>query len=248
MAGMKVLICDDEPLARERLVRFIGDLNDYEVVAEAENGADAIEKVNEFEPDIVLLDVRMPSMDGIEAAHHLSSKEEPPAIIFCTAYDEYALEAFRVDAIGYLMKPVRAAELEGALDKASRLNKSQMQALKASSTDEDRRRSHISAKTHKGIELVPVEDIRYFRADQKYVSVRHSSGELLIDETLKNLEEEFGNSFVRIHRNSLVAVKYLDGMELDSPGHYQVKLKGVEDRLVVSRRHIAALRKVMQNL
>lgn len=246
---MKVLICDDEPLARQRLSRFIENMEGYEVVAEAENGAEAIEKVNRFDPDIVLLDVRMPGMDGIEAAQHLSAKDEPPAIIFCTAYDEYALEAFKVDAIGYLMKPVRAEDLEEALNKASRLNKSQLRVLnKVTQEEGSRRRSHISAKTHKGIELVPVDDIRYFRADQKYVTVRHSRGELLIDETLKNLEDEFGEAFVRIHRNSLVAVRYLNGMELDSPGHYQVKLKGVEDQLVVSRRHIAALRKVMQKL
>jgi two-component system response regulator AlgR len=246
---MKVLICDDEPLARSRLSRFIDDMEEFEVVAEAENGKEAIQKVNEFDPDIVLLDVRMPGMDGIEAAQHISGKDEPPAIIFCTAYDEYALEAFKVDAIGYLMKPVRATDLEGALLKASRLNKSQIQSLNAAAQElQSRKRSHISAKTHRGIELVAIDDIRYFRADHKYVSVRHSEGELLVDETLKNLEDEFGEQFVRIHRNSLVAVKYLDGMELNSPGHYQAKLKGVEDKLVVSRRHIAALRKVMQKL
>lgn len=246
---MKILICDDEPLARDRLKRIINDIENYEVVAEAGNGADAIELVNQYDPDIVLLDVRMPGMDGIEAAHHLSSKDEPPAIIFCTAYDEYALEAFKVDAIGYLMKPVRPNDLEAALNKAKRLNKSQIQSLHEVAQEQaSRRRSHISAKTHKGIELVSIDDVRYFRADQKYVSVRHSKGELLVDETLKNLEDEFGEQFVRIHRNSLVAVKFLDGMELNTPGHYQVKLKGLDDKLVVSRRHIAALRKVMQKL
>lgn len=246
---MKVLVCDDEPLARDRLKRIIADMESYEVVGEAENGAAAIELVNEHDPDIVLLDVRMPGMDGIEAAHHLSGKDEPPAIIFCTAYDEYALEAFKVDAIGYLMKPVRAKDLEEALNKAKRLNKSQIQSLNQAAQEQaSRRRSHISAKTHKGIELVALEDVRYFRADQKYVSVRHSQGELLVDETLKNLEEELGDQFVRIHRNSLVSVKYLDGMELNTPGHYQVKLKGMDDKLVVSRRHIAALRKIMQKL
>jgi len=246
---MKVLICDDEPLARDRLKRIINDMKNYQVVAEAENGAEAIEMVNKHDPDIVLLDVRMPGMDGIEAAHHLSAKEEPPAIIFCTAYDEYALEAFKVDAIGYLMKPVRANDLEEALNKAKRLNKSQIQSLNEAAQEQaGRRRSHISAKTHKGIELVAIEDVRYFRADQKYVSVRHSKGELLIDETLKILEDEFGDQFVRIHRNSLVAVKFIDGMELNHPGHYQIKLKGLEDKLVVSRRHIAELRKVMQKL
>jgi len=246
---MKVLICDDEPLARERLKRFISDMDNIEVIAEAENGAEAIEQVNQHDPDIVLLDVRMPGMDGIEAAHHLSGKDEPPAIIFCTAYDEYALEAFKVDAIDYLMKPVRSSGLEDALHKAARLNKSQIQSLNAAAeSEQSRRRSHISAKTHKGIELVPIQEVRYFRADQKYVSVRHTKGELLIDETLKSLENEFGQAFVRIHRNSLISVKHIDGMELDSPGHYQIRLKDIDDKLVVSRRHISALRKIMQNL
>jgi two-component system, LytTR family, response regulator AlgR len=246
---MKVLICDDEPLARDRLKRIINDMKNYQVVAEAGNGAEAIDMVNKHDPDILLLDVRMPGMDGIEAAHHLSAKDEPPAIIFCTAYDEYALAAFKVDAIGYLMKPVRANDLEEALNKAKRLNKSQIQALNEAAQEQaGRRRSHISAKTHKGIELVPIEDVRYFRADEKYVSVRHSKGELLIDDTLKMLADEFGEQFVRIHRNSLVAVKFIDGMELNNPSHYQIKLKGLDDKLVVSRRHIAALRKVMQKL
>lgn len=246
---MKILICDDEHLARDRLKRLIDEIGGHQVVAEAENGKDAIEKVNTFDPDIVLLDVRMPGMDGIEAAQHLSSRDEPPAIIFCTAYDEYALEAFKVDAVGYLMKPVRAEELKVALQKATRLNKSQVEALsQAAKTQESRRRSHISAKTHKGIELVAIDDVRYFRADQKYVTVRHSKGELLVDETLKMLEDEFGDLFVRIHRNSLVAIKYLDGMDLNTPGHYMVRLKGIDEKLVVSRRHIAELRKVMQHL
>lgn len=246
---MKILVCDDEELARERLKRLIDDMDGMEVVAEAENGAEAIELVNQYDPDVVLLDVRMPGMDGIEAAHHLSAREEPPAIIFCTAYDEYALEAFKVDAIGYVMKPVRADDLQSTFLKAARLNKTQVESLnQVASEEESRSRTHISAKTHRGIELVPVEDVRFFMADHKYVSVRHSEGELLVDETLKDLEDEFGDRFVRIHRNSLVAVKYLNGMELTSPGHYQVMLKGIEDKLVVSRRHIAGLRKVMQNL
>lgn len=248
---MKVLVCDDERLARERLARLIVKLDDHEVVGEAENGIDTIDKVAQLSPDIVLLDIRMPGMDGIEAARHLSKLECPPAVIFCTAYDDYALDAFQVKAVDYLLKPVRREDLCRALNQASRLNKVQVQALEAefSSHDEKpRARTHISAKTHRGIELIPVADIRYFMADQKYVTVRHGSGEILIDETLKELENEFSNRFVRIHRNSLISLDYLEGMELISPGHYKVKIRDVEDGLVVSRRHVSGLRKIMQRL
>ncbi|PCI47052.1 MAG: DNA-binding response regulator [Moraxellaceae bacterium] len=248
---MKVLVCDDERLARERIARLIVKMEDHEVVGEAENGIDTIDKVAQLAPDIVLLDIRMPGMDGLEAARHLSKLECPPAVIFCTAYDEYALDAFQVKAVDYLLKPVRSEDLCRALNQASRLNKVQALALEeefAAKDDKPRSRTHISAKTHRGIELIPVTDVRYFMADQKYVTVRHGSGEILIDETLKELEEEFSNRFVRIHRNSLVALDYLDGMEIISPGHYKVKIKEVEDGLVVSRRHVSGLRRIMQRL
>ncbi|MDF3030581.1 MAG: DNA-binding response regulator [Moraxellaceae bacterium] len=211
---MKVLICDDEALARERLARFLRDMDGYEVVGEAENGEDCLRQVTVLHPDIVLLDLRMPVMDGLVCAEALAQLPEPPAVIFCTAYDEHALAAFQVQAVGY------------------RTNG----------------RSHITAKTHRGIELIPVDDVRYFLADQKYVTVRHGKGEVLIDETLKDLENEFGQRFIRIHRNALLALHYLDGLELVAPGQYQVRIKGIEDRLVVSRRHLPELRETMQKL
>lgn len=247
---MRVLVCDDEQLARERVRRLAEQINGVEVVAEAANGRDAVSEAQRTHPDVVLLDIRMPDMDGLEAASHLLNTERPPAVIFCTAYDEHALEAFKVHAVDYLLKPVNRADLGDALQRAGTLNRVQLAAVQDESPlgGEAHRRQHISARTHKGIELVPVNEIRYFQADQKYVTVRWPGGEVLIDETLKELEDEFGDRFVRIHRNALVALEYLEGMELAEQGHYQVRLRDVEDRLTVSRRHVPGLRKVMQRL
>ena len=242
---MKVLIVDDEKLARDRLARLMEDMPAVEVVGEAPHGMDAVKLSSELEPDVVLLDIRMPGMDGLEAARHLSALESPPAVIFCTAYEEHAVEAFNVQAVGYLLKPVRKSNLEQALTGATRTNKAQLAAL---AQQEGNQRTHISARTRHGIELVPVNEVRYFQADQKYVTVRHGDGELLIDETLRELETEFEERFVRVHRNALVAVNMIEGMERDPEGHYRVRLRGIDDRLDVSRRHVAGLRRFLQKL
>lgn len=248
---MKVLVCDDEQLARERLTRLVADMDGYEVVGEAVNGAEAVQRLSETDADIILMDIRMPQMDGLEAAKLISQKKAPPAIIFCTAYDDHALQAFNVNAVGYLLKPVRREALAEALAKARSLNRVQLSALSdvaAANDQSHKQRTHISAKTHRGIELVPVDDIRYFLADQKYVTVRSGRGEVLIDETLKELEDEFGERFVRIHRNSLVARRFIDGLEQVGTGHYQVRLKDTDERLTVSRRHVSGLRRLLQHL
>lgn len=245
---MKVLICDDEALARERLARFLKDMDGYEIVGEAENGRDALEQAEATVPDIVLLDLRMPVMDGMACAERLAQLPEPPAVIFCTAYDEHALAAFQVQAVGYLLKPVRREQLIEVLGRATRVNRAQLEAVRQGEGHNHGGRSHITAKTHRGIELIPIDDVRYFLADQKYVTVRHGKGEVLIDETLKDLENEFGARFIRIHRNALLALEFLDGLELVSPGQYQVRMKGIEERLVVSRRHLPELRDTMLKL
>lgn len=245
---MKILIVDDEKLARDRLSRMVSGIEDCELVGEAANGLEAVRAVESLDPDVILLDIRMPGMDGLEAAHHISKSEAPPAIIFCTAYEEHAVDAFRVNAVGYLLKPVRQSDLEDALGSAKRANRAQLAALKDDDTVGGNARTHISARTRRGIELIPVNEVRYFQADQKYVTVRHGEGELLIDETLRELETEFGERFVRIHRNALIAVRFLEGLERDSSGHYSVRLKGVDDRLSVSRRHVSGLRKFIQRL
>jgi two-component system response regulator AlgR len=245
---MKILVVDDEKLARDRLVRIVERLGGYEVVGEAAHGLEAVQKTQALAPDLVLMDIRMPGMDGLEAARHIAQMEAPPAVIFCTAFEEHAIEAFDVQAVGYLLKPVRAADLEDALARAVRANRAQLAALAEEDITGASGRTHISARTRRGIELVPVDEIRYFQADQKYVTVRWPGGELLIDDTLRQLETEFGERFIRIHRNALVAVKYLEGLERDAQGHYQVKMRGLDDRLDVSRRHVAGLRRFIQSL
>lgn len=247
---MRVLVCDDEQLARDRLVRLVDTMEGVEVVAEAANGREAVQAARRMQPDVVLMDIRMPDMDGMEAAACLARSEQPPALIFCTAYDEHALDVFRVRALDYLLKPVSRDDLSAALARARTLTRAQRAAVanELPQAQASQRRQHISARTHRGLELVPVEDVRYFLADQKYITVRHSGGEVLIDETLKDLEAEFGDLFVRVHRNALVALNYIEGMEQAPAGHHQLRLRGLEDTLVVSRRHVAGLRKVMLRL
>ncbi|HEB57774.1 MAG TPA: response regulator transcription factor [Gammaproteobacteria bacterium] len=251
---MKILIVDDEPLARSRLAALIAALPDHEVAGEAGNGLQALEQVQALEPDVVLLDIRMPGMDGIEAARHLATLETPPAVIFTTAYDDYALAAFETNALDYLLKPIRRERLAQALDSSHRLTRAQLVALRQSATagegvnpaDAERgaeARRHISARVKGGLRLVPVEEICFFHADQKYVTVGYLGGEVLIDESLKSLEEEFGERFVRIHRNALVARERIMGLEKDAAGRCCVILRDCDQRLEVSRRHLPGIRK-----
>ncbi len=242
---MRIMIVDDEQLARDRLSRMIENFEHHEVVGEAANGIEAVKVAASMQPEVVLMDIRMPGMDGLEAARHIVEAEEPPAIIFCTAYEEHAVEAFDLQAVGYLLKPVRKDNLEASLGKAQRVNKAQLAAL---AEDQPPRRTHISARTRKGIELIPVDDVRYFQADQKYVTVRHGEGEIIVDETLKELEEEFGERFVRVHRNALVAARFIVGLNRQADGHYQIQLRDVEEAVDISRRHVAAVRKVVKSL
>ncbi|MEO6699811.1 MAG: LytTR family DNA-binding domain-containing protein [Paraperlucidibaca sp.] len=246
----RVIICDDERLARERLVRLLEDIGGYELVGLAEHGEQAIALVNEYDPDIVLMDMRMPVMDGLTCARQLSERESPPAIIFCTAFDEHALEAFSVAASGYVLKPVSRESLREALSRACRVSQLQLGVLRQQPTVTERNnhRSHITARTHRGIELIPIDEVRYFLADHKYVTVRHEQGEVLIDETLKELEEEFGNRFIRIHRNALLSLNFLEGLEVISTGQYRVRIRGLNERLVVSRRHLPELRETLHRV
>jgi two-component system, LytTR family, response regulator AlgR len=236
---LKVLIVDDEPPARERLRSLLAEIADTEVVGEAATGHEALKETHDRAPDVVLLDVRMPGMDGLEAARHLNVLEEPPAVIFTTAFDQYAVEAFEAQAVGYLLKPVRREQLAAALTRAGRLTRAQLQKLAAGA---EARRSHIAARHRDGLKLIPVEEVMYFLADQKYTTVRHVNGEHLIDDSLRLLESEFGQAFVRIHRNALVGVRYLERIERDADGSYLVHLRGCEAPLQVSRRMAGELK------
>lgn len=236
---IKVLIVDDEAPARERLKRLVGELDGFEVMGEATTGRQALDACIDDAPDILLLDIRMPDMDGIEAARHLTVLESPPAVIFTTAYNEYAVEAFDAEAIGYLLKPIRLEKLERALRRATRPTRPQLVAAGGDTGA----RTQICARVREGLRMIPVNEIACFRADQKYVVVYYDGAEVLIDEPLKDLEKEFHDSFVRIHRNALVALDRLRSVRRDPTGGYQAIVEGLAEPLSVSRRLAPALRK-----
>ncbi len=230
-AALAVLVVDDEAPARERLARLVGEIDGARVIGEAATGREALDKVQALAPDVVLLDVRMPDMDGIETARHLSALPQPPAVVFTTAYDEYALAAFEAQAIGYLLKPVRHDKLAAALATARRLSRPLPTALSAGT-----RRSHFAARARDQLKLVPVADVLACVADQKYVTLHHRDGIDLIEESLRSIEEEFGSDFVRVHRNALAAVRHVAAVDRDAEGRYHVRLRDSELRLEVSRR------------
>jgi two-component system, LytTR family, response regulator AlgR len=237
---MKLLIVDDEPPARERMRSLLQEIGDCEIVGEAANGEEAIASCGSIRPDVVLLDVRMPGLSGIEVARHIDSLEDPPAVIFTTAYDQYAVDAFETEAVGYLLKPVRKEKLAHALRHAGRISPTRL-ARVAKSAGFDQRREQICARLGDQLRLIPVADIYYFVADQKYITVRHKGGENLIDESLKSLAEEFSADFVRIHRNALVAERQISAVERMEDGQYVVRIRDCGTVLQVSRRHAAEL-------
>ncbi|HHB11809.1 MAG TPA: response regulator transcription factor [Chromatiales bacterium] len=242
---MKVLIVDDEPPARARLARMLDSIEDIEPVGEAANGLEAVQMVQKTRPDVVLMDIRMPGMDGLEASRHLSKMEEPPAVIFTTAYSDHALEAFDAHAVGYLVKPIRKEKLAESLQKAKKLTQAQLATL--SKETEHEGRTHICARVRGNLELIPIDRIVYFQADQKYITVRHTEGEVLIEDALKNLEQEFARRFIRIHRNALVNVAYVSGMEKSRDGRFLISFNKVPDKLEISRRHVAEVRRFLKS-
>jgi len=239
---MKVLVVDDEPLARERLAALLAGIADVAVVGSAGNGREAIEAAARTAADVVLLDIRMPVMDGLEAAHHLAAFDAPPAIVFCTAYGDHALAAFDAHAVDYLLKPVREERLGAALDKARRWTRPG-DALRGVPRE---RRSHLCVRVRGDLRLVPVADIHYLLAEDKYVVVHHAGGEVLVEESLKALEDEFAERFVRIHRNCLVARARLAGLHRAADGRFLVKVAGHAVELEVSRRNLPALRATLR--
>jgi two-component system response regulator AlgR len=241
---MRIVIADDEPLARDRLRMLLAAQPGVEVVAEAEDGEAALHACAELKPDLVLLDIAMPGIDGLEAARHLAAFEPRPAVVFCTAYDAHALSAFDAQAIDYLVKPVRPERLAAALDRARTFAAGRGQAASGNG----QQRTHLCARIRGSLRLIPVEDVHYLQAEEKYVVVHHARGEDLIEESLKSLEEEFGERFVRIHRNCLVARHEILELKRAADGHVQALLRHGDQPLEVSRRCVAGLRETVKHL
>jgi len=244
MTSLKTLIVDDEALARDRLRSLVRELDVGEVIAEAKNGQQAIEAIQQQHPDIVLMDIRMPGMDGIEAAKHIASMKNPPAVIFTTAYGDYALDAFDAHAIDYLLKPIRKERLEDALNRAKVMTQTIIESLQDQLPET---RSHLSVFVQGNIRLIPVDQIIFFKADQKYISVFTADEEVLIEESLKSLEEEFDDTFLRIHRNTLVAKNAIEKLEKDQDKGFVIRLKNIKEALPVSRRMISSVRKYIRS-
>jgi len=249
----RVLIVDDEPLARERMQAMLAELMVdfmHEVVGEASDGEQALAMSLQLRPDIILLDIRMPRMDGLQVAHHLSHLPDPPAVIFATAYDEHALAAFEAHAVGYLVKPVRKQKLLDALQHASRVSKQQAREIVSTGNSSNGKRDKFCVSKRGELVMIPMQNIYYFMADQKYVTLYHRKNnqwkEEIIDETLKELEDEFEVDFLRIHRNALVAKQYIEKLVRDDKGHYHLKLTDVTEPLDVSRRKVKEVKAILK--
>lgn len=237
---MAVFIVDDESPARHRIKELLGDCSaqlSLELVGEASNGREALEQLAVQHADVVLVDIRMPQMDGIELAQHLNKLDRPPVIIFTTAYDNYAIQAFEQHAIDYLLKPIRLGRLFDALTRARAAVPVKSELLQELTSEP---RKNLSIQERGKILLIPLERVLYLRAELKYITVRTLEREYLVEEPLGALEKEFAARFVRIHRNCLVAKEEIESFEKvgeeGADWHWTVKLKGMDERLPISRR------------
>ena len=262
--AISILIVDDEPVARSRLRELLADLSPdfpHRIVGEAANAPEALSQIDLYQPQVVLLDVQMPGMTGIELARHVSARaaasDTPrpmPLVIFITAFEEFAVEAFEVRAIDYLLKPVRAQRLLEALKRAvTRLPSDQIQAIDQLAKATNTRRRHLSVHERGRVILVPLEQVIYLKAELKYITVRTREREFLIEESLTSLEEEFVDRFQSIERTALVARPSIAGFERVTPSgeddagdpYWQVVLRDVTERLPVSRRQWSTVKNLV---
>jgi len=237
---MKVLIADDEAPARALLAALLAAAGpEYQVVAQAANGGEVLAACERQPVDLVLLDIRMPGMDGIEAALVLAERPDPPAVIFITAYDEHALAAFDANAIDYLLKPVRPERLLRALDKAAALSGEQQTALAQAG-------AYLNVSYRGGMQRIPATDVVFLRADSKYVEVWHPQGMALTEESLRTIEERLHGLFLRVHRNALVAPGLVRELRRGPDGQLLLLMVDCEEPVEVSRRHAPEVRRLLR--
>jgi two-component system response regulator AlgR len=236
---LNILIIDDELPARDRLRRLLGEFPRFEVAGEAASSSEALERIRELSPDILLLDISMPGMDGMSLARVLQEGGASPAVIFCTAYQDQALNAFEVEAVDYLVKPVRPERLEKALEKARRL---------LGKEDVHEQDHYLKSTVGGKVVLTSIQKVICMIAEDKYTTVIHEKGATVIDDSLTDLEQKYPDLFFRIHRNALVSRKHLRGLARTREGQTQVLLSGTDRKPEVSRRKVAALRKLLRDL
>jgi two-component system response regulator AlgR len=233
---VRILIADDEPLARARLAALLGDCADVDVVGSVGDGEAALGACAELKPDALLLDIEMPGMDGTTLARRLAALPGAPQVIFCTAYDQHAVRAWELGATDYLLKPVRLERLREALQRVR-----QRMAPRPAESDNWLRARAGGERTR-----IDLDDVLYLLADEKYVEVHHRGGILLIDESLRQLEQSHATHFVRLHRNCLVPQRRLLGLKTLADGRVLARLAGTEVMPEVSRRNLAAVRQLLR--
>ncbi|MEX2963501.1 LytR/AlgR family response regulator transcription factor [Microbulbifer sp. TYP-18] len=241
-----VLVVDDEPLARARLIRQLQSVPQCRLLGEAADAREAMALAVSLAPDLILLDIEMPGDSGLDLAHQLSTFDPPPAIVFCTAHDQFALPAFATAAAGYLLKPVSGEQLCATIDRVQQLNRPQRRLVEPA-REGPCGRSRIQVVSRRRVELLDVAQIRCFVADSKYVVAHHPGGETILSESLKELETEFGRQLLRVHRNALVAVDFILGLHRDG-AHYRVELDGVDWRPLVSRRLLPSVKALIAGM
>jgi len=237
MTFLQAVIVDDEPLARSRLKRLLGNVEQVEVLAEGENGEQALELVRQYQPELLFLDIQMPVKNGLQAANEILQLEKSPAIIFCTAYDQYAIQAFKAQAAAYLLKPIMLEDVLQAINQASQLSQLQLNHL----LDAQAPMPMLNIQHQDYIERKPLQEVSYFRSEGKHVVAGSVDGaEVIIDYTLKTLEERFPNELIRVHRNALVNRAYLLKLQRDA-GQVSVVLQD-NRQFAVSRRHLSEVK------
>ena len=238
---LTALIVDDERLARNRLRRLLDNAG-VEVVGEAVDGVEAVALADSTPADLLFIDINMPRKNGLQAAAEIAeSIEQPPAIVFCTAYDEFALRAFETNASAYLLKPVNEMDLSRAIDRAGHLNRVQLDLLARQGAEEAH---EIVLRGNGTMEVLPLKDVLFFRSIDKHVyAYVKDRGENLIDFTLKELQAAFADELVRTHRAFLANKRHLARLLRPESGSAQVEVNHYQDCLPVSRRHLTEVKK-----
>lgn len=245
--ALKALVVDDEQLARARLRTLLADCKTplATMAGEAANGVQAMELLQRQHFDVVLLDIHMPGADGLALARTLQTMAQAPALIFVTAHAEYAVEAFELEALDYLTKPVRLERLQQALQKVERLRQSP-RGLEADFSQET-----LVIQERGRTERVSLQQVIYFKAEQKYLTVRTAARSYILDGSLNDMEERYKEHFFRIHRNALIARRAVRALEKhfdpEEGDGWAVRLMGVDELLAVSRRQLAAVRELVKS-